>query len=97
MIKKNEVEEVAEEVVKDEITFGDPAILRPKELPLIVTLPEGASNAQIAYAKTINAYAYQNPEKFAMKKTAMIEKLKSLKNAPDPREGNLKINNSFIS
>lgn len=94
MSKEKEVEK---EVIDNEgITVGDPMLLRPKELPLVVTLPEGASNAQIAYAKTINAYAYQNPEKFAAKKDAMIEKLKSLKNAPDPRAGNLKINNSFI-
>lgn len=96
MIKK-ETEEV--ETIKDTsgITVGDPMVLRPKELPLVVTLPEDASNAQKAYSKIINAYAYQNPEKFAEKKDAMIEKLKSLKNAPDPRIGNLKVGNSFIS
>ena len=67
-----------------------------KILPLIVKLPESASKAQIAYAKVINAYAYQNPKKFATKKEAMIKHLLSLKNASDPVEGNLKINNSGI-
>lgn len=80
----------------DGITVGDPMLLRPVELPLVVKLPAGASKAQIAYAKTLNGYAYQNPTKFAQKKDALIAKLKSLKNAPDPIEGSLKINNSFV-
>jgi len=92
-------EEIVEEKVVDNqgIIVGDPQLLRPKELPLVVTLPEGASKAQIAYSKTINAYAYQNPDKWEEKKDALIAKLKSLKNAPDPREDSkLKINNANI-
>ena len=90
-----------EEVKKEEsneqgIEINMPNIQKVQELPLVVKLPEDASNAQIAYAKVINAYAYQNPRKFAMKKDAMIKTLLSLKNAPDPVVGNLKINNSGI-
>lgn len=63
----------------DEIIVSDPMILRPKELPLVVTLPENASGAQKEYAKILNAYAYQNPEKWAEKKNILIAKLKSYK------------------
>ena len=65
--------------------------LRPVALPLVITLPESASPAQIAYAKILNAYAYQNPPKWALKKEALIAKLKDLKTAPDPVAGNLMV------
>lgn len=78
------------------IEINIPETQKVQQLPLIVKLPESASKAQIAYAKIINAYAYQNPTKFATKKETMIKHLLSLKNAPDPIEGNLKINNSGI-
>ena len=103
MVKKDEtkaeVKAPAKEVKKanDEIIVKDPQVLRPKELPLVVELPDGASKAQIAYAKTLNSYAYQNPTKWEQKKDRMIQKLKDLKNAPDPRDDkNLKINNSVV-
>lgn len=76
------------------ISVGDPQKLRPTELPLVVKLPTDASAAQIAFAKTLNGYAYQNPQKWAQKKDALIAKLKALKHAPDPVESPLKINNS---
>lgn len=82
------------EDVGDGISVGDPEKLRPVELPLVVKLPEGASKAQIAFAKTLNGYAYQNPRKWALKKDALIKRLKELKYAPDPVESPLKINNS---
>jgi hypothetical protein len=92
-IKAQEVEKVEAEVIDDSgITVGDPALLRPTEVPLVVTLPANASLAQIAYAKGLNAYAYQNPIKWEQKKDKLIERLKSLKNAPDPVESNLKVN-----
>lgn len=81
---------VAPEVdTQDDIIVRDPMVLRPVELPLVVTLPEDASKAQVEYAKTLNAYAYQNPEKWAIKKDVLIAKLKALKNAPDPVKSNL--------
>jgi hypothetical protein len=95
--EKLEMEETIEKVEEQEIKIADPAILRPKELPLVVTLPAGASLAQIEYSKILNAYAYTNPEKWELKKEALIEKLKSLKNAPDPvYDSKVKINNSAI-
>lgn len=113
MLKKDEKtvdteETVVEPVSKEqEIEVNDPSVLRPTELPLVIKLPEGASAAQIAYAKILNSYAYQNPEKWAMKKDdqivqgavvkGFITKLKELKNAPAPKAtGNLKINNSLV-
>lgn len=115
MIKKEKVEEViTEEEVKETpkvddsqgIEINDPMDLRPTELPLVIKLPADASKAQIAYAKTLNGYAYKNPDKWADKKNdkivngvlvkGLISKLKDLKNAPDPVEGNLKINKSSI-
>ena len=89
-----EVEEIKE--VKSGIKVNDIEAVRPKELPLVVELPKDASLAQVAYAKSLNAYAYQNREKWLIKKDALIAKLESLENAPDPIEGNLKVNNSFV-
>ena len=78
------------------IEINMPETQKVQELPLVVKLPANASKAQIEYAKIINSYAYINPRKFEMKKDAMIKHLLSLKNAPDPIVGNLKINNSGI-
>lgn len=80
----------------DGIVVKDPMDLRPKELPLVIELPAGASLAQQAFSKVLNAYAYKNPEKWAKKKDdrtvdgkvilGLISKLKALKNASDPVE-----------
>jgi len=113
MLKKEtkieEVEEVIEATIADDsqgIEVGSPMDLRPTELPLVVKLPADASEAQIAYAKTLNGYAYKNPAKFEAKKNdrivngvlvkGLITKLKELKDAPAPAESNLKINKSSI-
>lgn len=120
MIKKDKIEEViiTEEnpvvapIVDDsqEIEFGSPMDLRPKELPLVVKLPADASKAQIEYAKILNGYAYKNKTKFEEKKEdrmvdgkiikGFISKLKDLKNAPDPVEledaPKLKVNKSVV-
>lgn len=70
----------------DEIVVNDPQILRPKVLPLVIELPASASAAQVEFAKVLNAYAYKNPEKWAIKKPVLLAQLKALKNAPDPVE-----------
>ena len=57
-----------------------------KTLPLIVVLPEDASEAQIERAKILNAYAYSNPVGWASRKEALIAELEALKNAPAPKE-----------
>lgn len=98
MAKEKEVR-VQEEVeaVNDEIVVGSPLDLRPKALPLVVKLPASANMAQVAYAKTLNGYAYQNPEKWELKKDALIKKLKAFENVSDEeflmsQESNLKVN-----
>lgn len=80
--------------VSNEIIVNDIHEIRPTELPLVVELPEGASEAQIEFAKIINAYAYQNRAKWLVKKDALIKKLEALKDAPAPQESNLKVNKS---
>lgn len=89
--KKTTKPELADEIIVNNIED-----IRPKELPLVVELPKDASKAQIAFAKTINTYAYANRDKWLEKQDVLIAKLKSLKNAPDPIEGNLKINGTFL-
>lgn len=91
-------EQTAQEQMEEQgIKVANPLELRPVELPLVVTLPEDASKAQIAYVKYLNSYAYQNPTKWEQKKEALLKKLASLKNAPDPiTDSKLKINNSGI-
>ena len=92
----------------DKIIVRDPQVLRPTELPLVIELPEGASKAQIEFAKVLNGYAYKNPEKWASKKDnrvdsngqvikGLITKLKELKNAPDPKnDDKLSFSNKLI-
>lgn len=88
IVKEKAVEDVEK---SDEIVVRDPQILRPVELPLVVILPEGASKAQKEYVNILNAYAYQNPDKWAVKKDILVAKLKELKNAPDPVEENARL------
>ena len=94
--------------ISNEIIVRDPLELRPVELPLVITLPEGASEAQVAFAKVLNAYAYKNPQKWATKKDdftntagqvvkGLISQLKDLKNAPAPIEGALKFGKKNLS
>lgn len=92
----NKKTEEIEDQIEQDIEVNDPQSLRPVDLPLVVKLPKNASAAQIAYAKTLNSYAYQNPDKWAIKKDLLIAKLRELKNAPDPVPSRLKINNSGI-
>lgn len=69
-----------------EIKINDPKIVEVKDLPLVVELPDDASEGQKEYAKMINSYAYQNPTKFALKKDAMLKKLKSLTGKPKAKK-----------
>ena len=64
--------------IGDGITVGDPIDIQPKNLPLVVKVPESASSAQKEYAKVLNGYAYSNPKKFAKKKAQLIKRLQSL-------------------
>lgn len=84
------------EIKSDEIVVRDPQELVPVERPLVVTLPEGASKAQVEFAKVLNQYAYQNPQKWNAKKDKLIAQLKALKNAPDPVEDSIKFGKKNI-
>ena len=67
-----------------EIEVSDPEIARPKELPLVVK-PKGgewANEAQAEFARTLNGYAYKNPEKWDEKKAVLLTQLASLENKP---------------
>jgi len=69
----------------DGIEVGDPQILRPKELPLVVKPADGGewkNEAQAKFAKVINAYAYKNPEKWATKKGVLLKQLAELGTNP---------------
>jgi hypothetical protein len=45
----------------------------------IIVLPDDASPAQKQFAKSLNAYAYQNPDKWEEKKERLLDKLESLR------------------
>jgi len=93
---KKDLEKLVEET-SDEIIVRDPLVLRPVDLPLVIELPASASKAQVEFAKVLNAYAYKNPEKWAIKKDKLLAELKAKKNAPDPVEDNLKFGNRRLS
>ena len=83
---------------KSGIEIGEPLDLRPKHLPLVVKLPAGASSAQKEYAKVLNAYAYENPTKWAKKRDKLIKRLESLEGQEIVvGEQSLSINKSKIS
>lgn len=63
-------EESTTETIGD-IEVGDPMLLRPRELPLVVKPADGGewkNPEQAEYARYLNAYAYKNPKKWALKK-----------------------------
>lgn len=60
------------------IEVGEPLDLRPKSLPLVIKLPASASSAQREYARILNGYAYQNRDKWNVKKTTLLAQLECL-------------------
>lgn len=82
MPKKIEVEET----VTSEYSFNvaEPQIVKPQDLPLVVTPPEKgwANEAQAEFARTVNAYAYKNPKKWDGKKDELLTKLHELGTNP---------------
>ena len=68
-----------------EIEVSDPEVLRPESLPLVIK-PKGGvwlNAEQEEYARTLNGYAYKNPEKFAEKKELLLERLYTLGDRPE--------------
>ncbi|MFA6078109.1 MAG: hypothetical protein WC724_03805 [Candidatus Paceibacterota bacterium] len=82
----------------DDIIVEDPQVLRPVELPLVITPKDGKwkSKAQEKFARVLNGYAYKNPKKFKAKQAKLIAELRSLATAPDPiEETNLSYKNNL--
>lgn len=82
-----EVEQVVEEVQETKasgFSVQDPEVLRPKELPLVITPDKGswANEAQAEYAQVLNGYAYKNPTKWAKKKDVLLVNLEKLETDP---------------
>jgi hypothetical protein len=88
MPKKVEDVETIEEVVESTSNFdvAEPQIVRPQDLPLVVTPKKGgswANEAQAEFARTVNAYAYKNPKKWDKKKGELLAQLERLATNPD--------------
>ena len=83
--KKETVEIPVEKVTKNtKFEVKDPQVLRPEELPLVIT-PENKkwdNEAQVEYSGYLNAYAYKNPEKWALKKTTLLKRLEEIGKDP---------------
>ena len=77
-------EKPKDEKVVSGIIVGDPQLLRPVELPLVVKPRSGKweNEEQAEYAKLLNAYAYQNPVKWAVKKETLIGRLEEIGKNP---------------
>ena len=84
-ISQQEEEETIENMRESGIIVND-STFSAQSLPLIVVLPEGASEAQVERAKILNAYAYSNPKGWASRKWHLIAELEALKDAPAPKE-----------
>lgn len=91
-----------------EFTVGNPQILRPVELPLVIVPKEGVTwtPAQQEYVNTLNGYAYKNPAKWEQKKKQLLARLVEIKADPlklglykgmaEGSEGNLSYKNNVI-
>lgn len=70
----------------DEIEVGDPQLLRPADLPLVIKPAGGGSwknDEQAAYAATLNAAAYSFPQRWAEVKDVEVARLKEIGTNPD--------------
>jgi hypothetical protein len=87
VIATPETVEVDVTPVSSEYDFevSEPLIIKPQDLPLVVTPGAGktwVNEAQAEYAKTLNGYAYKNPKKWATKKAKMLSNLTRLATEP---------------
>lgn len=67
------------------IVVGDPQVLRPVELPLVITPAKGKdwkNPEQAEYAAYLNAYAYRNTAKWDTKKKVLLKRLVEIGNDP---------------
>lgn len=69
----------------DDIEVGDPQLLRPTELPLVIKPAKGGewkNEEQAMYASTLNAAAYSFPQRWAEVKDVEIARLKEIGENP---------------
>lgn len=62
----------------DGIEVGDPQVLRPRELPLVIKPANGGAwknGAQAEFARVLNGYAYKNTAKWEKKKDVLLKQL----------------------
>lgn len=81
------VETTPVEETKPEYDFevSAPQIIKPQDLPLVVKPGAGkewANAEQAEYAKTLNGYAYKNPNKWEAKKGKLLKNLTRLATEP---------------
>lgn len=70
----------------DDIEVGDPQLLRPSELPLVIKPAQGGewkNEEQAMYAATLNAAAYSFPDRWNEVKDVEIARLKEIGTNPD--------------
>lgn len=70
----------------DDIEVGDPQLLRPSELPLVIKPANGGewkNDEQAQYAATLNAAAYAFPQRWAEVKDVEIARLKEIGANPE--------------
>lgn len=72
-------------VIPKGITIKDPQVLRPKELPLVITPDNGKweNEAQAEFAANLNAYAYKNTVKWERKKAVLLSQLEEIGKDPE--------------
>lgn len=86
MVKK-EQKETQETHTDEKYSFdvGNPTELVPVQRPLVITPRSGswANDEQAAFARTLNGYAYKNPEKWEKKKEVLLAQLERLADHPE--------------
>ncbi len=80
---KDEVKEKPKKV--GGVVVGDPELLRPTELPLVVKPESGEweNTEQAEFAKTLNGYAYKNSKKWKERKDVLVKQLIEIGKNPD--------------
>lgn len=76
---------VAETKPEYDFEVSAPQIIKPQDLPLVVKPGAGkewANAEQAEYAKTLNGYAYKNPNKWEGKKGKLLKNLSRLATEP---------------
>lgn len=80
-----EAEKAAAKDEKYSFDVGNPTELVPVQRPLVITPRSGswANDEQAAFARTLNGYAYKNPEKWEKKKEVLLAQLERLADHPE--------------